>query len=553
MPIETLTILGTLAGGLGLFLVAVGMITQGLKVAAGRQLRTILQHWTGTRLRSIGSGVLITALAQSSSAVTVATIGFVNAGILQLRQALGVIFGANLGTTLTGWLVAVVGLEFKIEHFALPLIGAGMLLRVSGGATRRGALGEALAGFGIFFIGIDILRDAFSGLAASVELPQLSASGAPLELLALVGIGFLLTVLTQASIAAIAIILTAVSGDALPLSSAAAMVIGANIGTTSTAALAVIGATSNAKRVAAGHIIFNVMTGAIALAILPGLMWLVGELGEELGLAAVPAMILALFHSVFNLLGVLLMLPFSDRLAVFLEGRFRTAEETEGRPRFLDKNVLTTPPLAVDALTHELQRVLEIARRMAQTAVSTEHAPGRQIATDAGIARNLATAINAFVEQMAREPLSKEVADELPQTLRVLRYLIQTVDLAESIAGAKASGTPVLQPPLAERLAQYHAEVAGLLHDLDPLQAGFASDALAQRADRLEEHYQELKAELLRAGARLEIDTQDMSDILGQLSRCRRMVQQLFKGVRLLMQLRPAGTPAAEPDNVSAA
>jgi phosphate:Na+ symporter len=553
MPIEILTILGTLAGGLGLFLIAVAMITQGLKVAAGRQLRAILQHWTGTRLRSIGSGVIITALAQSSSAVTVATIGFVNAGILQLRQALGVIFGANLGTTLTGWLVAVIGLEFKIEHFALPLIGLGVLLRVSGAGKRRGALGEALAGFGIFFIGIDILREAFAGLAANVDLPQLSAGGAPLELLALVGVGFLMTVLTQASIAAIAIILTAVSGDALPLISAAAMVIGANIGTTSTAALAVIGATSNAKRVAAAHILFNVVTGTIALAILPGLMWLVGELGEELGLAAVPAMILALFHSVFNLLGVLLMLPFTSRLAVFLERRFRTAEETEGRPRYLDKNVLTTPPLAVDALTHELQRVLDIARRMAQTAVSTEHAPGRQIATDAGVARSLAAAINTFVAQLAREPLSKEVADELPQTLRVLRYLLQTVDLAESIAGTKAGGGPPLQPQLAERLAQYHAGVAGFLRDLDPQQATFPSEACVRRADRLEEHYQELKAELLRAGARTDIDIQDMSDVLGQLSRCRRMVQQLFKGVRLLMELRPAETPAAAPENVSAA
>jgi phosphate:Na+ symporter len=357
MPTETLTIIGTLAGGLGLFLIAVGMITQGLKVAAGRQLRGILQHWTGTRLRSIGSGVIITALAQSSSAVTVATIGFVNAGILQLRQALGVIFGANLGTTLDRLAGGRGRFRIQDRAFRPAADRLGVLLRVSGAGQRRGPLGEALAGFGMFFVGIDILREAFSGLAASVELPHLSATGAPLELLVLVGIGFLMTVLTQASIAAIAIILTAVSGDALPLSSAAAMVIGANIGTTSTAALAVIGATSNAKRVAAGHILFNLMTGAIALAILPGLLWLVGEIGEELGLAAVPAMILALFHSVFNLLGVLLMLPFTNRLAGFLEGRFRTTEETEGRPRFLDKNVLTTPPLAVDALTHELQRV----------------------------------------------------------------------------------------------------------------------------------------------------------------------------------------------------
>ncbi|MFN2309566.1 MAG: Na/Pi cotransporter family protein [Gammaproteobacteria bacterium] len=545
MSADSLTLLGTLAGGLGLFLIAVGMITQGLKVAAGQQLRGILQHWTGTRLRSIGSGVLITTLAQSSSAVTVATIGFVNAGILQLSQALGVIYGANLGTTLTGWLVVMIGFEFKLDQLALPLVGVGMLLRLTGAGTRRAALGGALAGFGIFFIGIDFLREAFAGLATSVELPQLSATGAPLELLALVGIGFLMTVLTQASIAAIAIILSAVSGDALPLSSAAAMVIGANIGTTSTAALAVIGATANARRVAAGHILFNVLTGAVALAILPGLLWLVGELGEELGLAGSPAVSLALFHSIFNLLGVLLMLPFMDRLASFLEGRFRTVEETEGRPRFLDKTVAESPALAVDALTHELQRVLEIARHMAQAAVSTELSPGRQIATDAGVARTLAEAIGGFVEHMGREPLSAEVADELPQTLRVLRYLMQAVDLAEGIAGTQAAGRTVLRPVLAERLARYHGEAAGFLRDLDP--QAIEPVGLAQRAEQLEAHYQTLKAEFLRAGARHDIEIQGMTDTLEQLSRCRRMLQQLYKGVHLLMQLRPADAPVPAP------
>ncbi|MCO6411708.1 MAG: Na/Pi cotransporter family protein [Thiogranum sp.] len=543
MSTETLIIIGTLAGGLGLFLIAVGMITQGLKVAAGRQLRAILQRWTGTRLRGIATGALITAIVQSSSAVTVATIGFVNAGILQLSHALGVIFGANLGTTMTGWLVAAVGFQIKLESFALPLVGLGMLLRLTGGSSRRGPLGEALAGFGLFFIGIDFLREAFAGLALNVDLPDLQATSF-VELMALVAAGFLITVLTQSSSAAIVIILTAVSGAALPLSGAAAMVIGANIGTTSTAALSVIGATSNAKRVAAGHILFNLMTGAIALAILPGLLWLVGEIGEELGLAAQPAASLALFHSTFNLLGVLVILPFTNRLAVFLAGRFRTAEETEGQPRFLDNTVLATPPLAVDALTHELQRVLDIARRMAQTAVSTELSPGRQIATDAAVARNLGTAISDFVEHLGREQLSREVADELPQTLRVLRYLSQAVDEAEHIAGARVGGAPLLRPVPAARLARYYAEVAGFLRDLDVQQAEFDPQALGQRAEQLEEHYQGLKAEFLAAGARNEIGIQDMTDTLGQLSRCRRMVQQLFKGARLLSQLRPVAAPA---------
>lgn len=551
MMSEHLALAGALAGGLGLFLLAVGMISQGLRVAAGRQLRNMLACWTGTRLRGIATGALITAVVQSSSAVTVATIGFVNAGILQLSQALGVIFGANVGTTMTGWLVAAVGFQFKLETYALPLIGVGMLLRLTGSNTRRGAFGEALAGFGLFFLGIDILRDAFTGLAASVELPQLIADS-PLQLLVLVGVGFLMTVLTQSSSAAIAIILTAASGEALALSGAAAMVIGANIGTTSTAVLAVIGATANAKRVAAGHILFNLLTGVIALLMLPALLWLVETASSELGHATQPVVTLALFHTTFNLLGVLLMWPLAGRLAVFLEARFRTVEEVEGRPRYLDHTVAATPTLAVDALVQELLRMVEISRRMAKAAISTEEAPGRQIASDAQTARSLATAIASFVEQMGRQSLSEEVAQQLPQTLRVLRYLQQVVNHAESIAGAQAGGAPMLEVRLATRLDDYHAEIAGLLHAADPQQPDFNAESLAQRAGALEEHYQLLKAAFLRAGALGDIGVQDMSDTLEHISRCRRMAQQLFKGVTLLGKLRPVVAVPAEPQTASA-
>ncbi|MBU1191794.1 MAG: Na/Pi symporter [Gammaproteobacteria bacterium] len=543
MSTEHLALAGALAGGLGLFLLAVGMISQGLRVAAGRQLRRMLACWTGTRLRGVATGALITAVVQSSSAVTVATIGFVNAGILQLSQALGVIFGANVGTTMTGWLVAAVGFQFKLETYALPLIGLGMLLRLTGSNTRRGAFGEALAGFGLFFLGIDILRDAFAGLATSVELPQLVAT-TPLQLLALVGIGFLMTVLTQSSSAAIAIILTAASGEALALSGAAAMVIGANIGTTSTAVLAVIGATANAKRVAAGHILFNLLTGVIALLILPALLWLLETASSEMGQAAHPAVTLALFHTTFNFLGVLLMWPLAGRLAVFLEARFRTVDEVEGRPRFLDHTVAATPALAVDALVQELLRVVEISRRMARAAISTEQAPGRQIAIDAQTARTLAGAITAFVEKLGRQSLSEEVAQQLPQTLRALRYFQQVVNYAESIAGAQADGAPLLAVKLATRLDDYHAEIAGLLQAADPQQSDFKAESLTQRAATLEEHYQLLKAAFLRAGALGDIEIQGMSDTLEHISRCRRMAQQLNKGISLLTTLRQVSSPA---------
>ncbi len=234
--------------------------------------------------------------------------------------------------------MAIIGFKIKIETFALPIIGLGMLLRLTGGDSRRAPLGIALAGFGLFFIGIDVLKDAFEGLATTIDLQQISMDGVAGVLL-FVGIGFLMTVLTQSSSAAIAITLTAATGGILELSPAAAMVVGANVGTTSTAMIAVIGATPNAKRVAAAHVIFNVATGLVALLTLPLLFWLVRNTGKLLGMEDNPAITLALFHTTFNILGVLLMWPATGWLTRFLEKRFVSLEEIEGRPKYLDKTV----------------------------------------------------------------------------------------------------------------------------------------------------------------------------------------------------------------------
>lgn len=263
---------GGLAGGVGLFLLGMGLMTDGLKLAAGPALERILANSTRTRLRGLASGILVTALVQSSSAVTVAAIGFVNAGLLNLSQALWVLFGANVGTTMTGWLVALVGLQFKIEALALPMIGHGMLLRLSGEQSRRGAFGLAMAGFDILFLGIDLLKDTFSGLAGNFRLPE---GRGFIDSAAQVLVGIVLTVLMQSSSAALAIALTAAQGGLLTTQGAAAVVIGANIGTTVTALIAAIGATPAAKRAAAAHIAFNLLTGAVALLLLP---WMVGLL-----------------------------------------------------------------------------------------------------------------------------------------------------------------------------------------------------------------------------------------------------------------------------------
>ncbi|HBC08292.1 MAG TPA: hypothetical protein DC046_12035 [Rhodospirillaceae bacterium] len=189
-----LVLIGGAIGGIGLFLLGMRLMTDGLKLAAGAVLRDVLTRWTRTRGRALWSGVLITGVVQSSSAVTVASIGFVNAGVLTLGQAMWVIFGSNVGTTMTGWIVALVGFDIKIEAFALPLLGIGMFLSLTGVSSRRGAFGEALAGFGVFFLGIATLKTTFAGLGQAVDLGAF-VSGGILNDIMFVAIGIVMTTL----------------------------------------------------------------------------------------------------------------------------------------------------------------------------------------------------------------------------------------------------------------------------------------------------------------------------------------------------------------------
>ncbi|WP_420428349.1 Na/Pi symporter [Algiphilus sp.] len=430
--------LGALVGGLGLFLLAVGMISDGLRLAAGDALKELLGRWTSTPLRGIASGALITGVVQSSSAVTVATIGFVNANLLTLHQALGVVYGANIGTTMTGWLVAAVGFKIKVEAFALPLIGIGMALRLSGSRSRRGALGEALAGFGLFFIGIDFLRGAFEGLAQVVDLSAIP-SGSVVGLLLFVGIGFFMTLVTQSSSAAIAITLTAATGGLVDLAAAAAMVIGANVGTTSTAVLATLGATANARRVASAHVVFNVLTGAVALALLPIMLWLVSQTSRLLALDAAPAVALAVFHTLFNVLGVLLLWPLTGRLSQWLGQRFATAEELLGKPRYLDATTAGTPALALEAMRLELRRMIGMTRDAALLTMQKEVDRARLERLQGSIA-TLLDCVETAVSKLELQRLTAALAVELTDVLRAAHELRDALAHTRSAALVTLAG-----------------------------------------------------------------------------------------------------------------
>ncbi len=528
--------IGMLAGGLGLFLLAVRMITDGLKLAAGGKLRDLLGHWTYTHTRGIIMGLGITAIVQSSSAVTVATIGFVNAGLLSLYQSLGVIYGANIGTTMTGWLVALVGFKINIETFALPFIGIGMLLRLARGTSRLGSLGEALAGFGLFFIGVDVLQDAFTGLASGIELQKLGVDGISGIILYL-GAGFLLTLFTQSSSAAIAITLTAATGGVLTIEAAAAMVIGANIGTTSTAAFAVIGATPNARRVAMAHIIFNLLTGFVALLLLPLMFWVVHTTGKLLYLEDTPAVTLALFHTAFNVLGVLLILPISNRLSRFLEKKFRTTEEIEGMPKYLDKTVAATPALALNAMTLELVRMGEIARRMAKCVLSSEVEPGKQIYGEHIAVNRLEQAMGAFISHLEKSTLSQDIVEQLPEVLHTIQHYKRVSDIALNYARQQVEIILPGDEKIVSVMENYKADAVALLTSSDPQLSDFSIDDTEKGVKDLHDAYRHLRDLLLESGARQHIDIQVMDAILSQINRIDRMAKQAVKGGRVLNRL----------------
>ncbi|MFA7383856.1 MAG: Na/Pi symporter [Desulfurivibrionaceae bacterium] len=533
-----LSSLGNFIGGIGLFLLGMQLMTEGLKIAAGNTLRAILERSTSTPLRGILSGVLITSLVQSSSAVTVATIGFVNAGLMDLFQAITIIYGSNIGTTMTGWLVSLVGVQFDIRIFALPIIGFGMLLRISKGRSRYGALGETLAGLGIFFLGIDLLRVTFAGTGVNLplKLPGLGMGGH----FAFLVLGFLLTVAMQSSSAAIAITLTATAGGFIPLESGASLVIGANIGSTLPAALAALGATANAKRVATAHVIFNLVTGLVAMLLLPFLLKALIIFPQLLHVQTDATIMLALFHSAFNILGVCLMWPFSRNMVIILKRYFRSHDEDEAQPLYLDKNIAATPVLAFHALAKEIERIGNIARRMAESAISSETGPSSQLDADRHVLLQLELEVGNFINLIRRGNLPEELDHVLPNALRVTSYYREVADVSLRIAQMQQHGRLLANTALAQEIGLYKQHVVKLLELTDVAREDYAPEECAALFQKTEEMYRHLKSSLLKAGTKTLLPVGLMVSLIDLMSDIRRIADQIEKGAIYLTTLTKA-------------
>lgn len=318
MNIQTLDIFQIMSqtlGGLGMFLLGMIILTDGLHALAGKALRSILMRFTRSPLTGAIAGTVSTAILQSSSAITVAAIGFVGAGILSFPESLGIILGANIGTTITGWLVALLGLKLHIGTVLFPLLLAGAVLRLFT-KGRIAVAGYAIAGFCLIFAGIELMQQGMAGLQAVITPDQLPPNTL-LGRFELAAIGIIATVLTQSSSAGIAAALTALYAGAINFEQAAALVVGMNVGTTVTAVIASIGASVGARRTAFSHVIFNVFASLGALLLIDSYIYywnhiFPGNVADQAEIALVA------FHTLFNSVGVVVVLPFTARFARFI-------------------------------------------------------------------------------------------------------------------------------------------------------------------------------------------------------------------------------------------
>lgn len=351
----------TIAAGVAILLFGMILLEEGFKVFAKGSLQNILKKSTSKLYKSISTGAIATALIQSSSLVTVITISFISAGLISLGSGMGLVFGANIGTTATTWLVAAFGLKLNISALSMPMLVFGIIFSLQQNANLKG-LGSVLAGLGFFFLGIFYMKEGFEVFKDNIDLTTYALSGF-LGVIVYSGIGIIITTILQSSSASLALILTALAAGQIEYENALALSVGANIGTTITAVIGSLSSNVAGKRLAGAHLIFNLLTGIVALALIYPLANLVNHLSFQLGIVSADYTLkLALFHTIFNVLGVILMLPlisFTEKLLV------RTIKEKKDKgidePKYLNESILKFPSTAISSLTKESKHLYENA------------------------------------------------------------------------------------------------------------------------------------------------------------------------------------------------
>lgn len=343
-----------LLGALGLFLYGMKIMSEGLQKVAGDRLRSILTVMTTNRFTGVLTGVLVTGVIQSSSATTVMVVSFVNAGLLSLTQAISLIMGANIGTTVTAWLIALLGFKVDMALFSLPLLGLGIPLIFSSKSKRK-SLGEFIYGFGLLFMGLEFLKQSVPDLSQNPEMLsfiQDYTSFGFASVLLFVLLGTIITIIVQSSSATMAITLIMCAKGWVPFELAAALVLGENIGTTITANLAALTANTQARRAALSHLIFNLL-GVFWILVLfypftAGITWIIETFFPHNSSEVSLSFQLSAFHTAFNLCNVLLLIWFVKTIEKIVCKLIKSkSEDDEFRLQYISGGLLSTAELSI--------------------------------------------------------------------------------------------------------------------------------------------------------------------------------------------------------------
>lgn len=346
-----------IAAGVAIFLFGMFMLEDGFNMFGGGQLERVLATVTGSLPRAVLFGLVATTIMQSSTLVTVISISFLSAGLLSLKGGIGIIFGANIGSTTGAWLIAGFGLKVDISAFALPMLAISIVLVFAGSKVVKG-LGHVLAGLGFLFLGIHHLKEGFESFKDQVDLTQLAMTGV-LGLLVYTAVGALATVVLQSSHTTMVLVITALAAGQVTYDNALALAIGANVGTTFTAVIGAATANYQGRRLALAHVVFNGLTAVVALALIVPLRHLVTSISGLIGIAPDDyALQLALFHTVFNILGVALLAPAIRPFLRFLERAVPAREPDVSEPRYLSASTATFPATLQASVFKEVEHLV---------------------------------------------------------------------------------------------------------------------------------------------------------------------------------------------------
>jgi len=437
-------IFGTV-GGLALFMLGMNMMSEGLKKVSGQKLKTILESMTKRRIIGFFVGAGVTALIQSSSAATVMVVGFVNAGLLTLKQAISVIIGTNVGTTATAWLVSISGFEaFKITTYALPAIAVGFVMQTFAKKRILRDIGQIILGFGILFIGISFMKNAFSGLEKSQGVQDLLMRISDNPALAILG-GAIITMLIQSSSAAVAGIQLLAAGGAfgnnweIALAVAIPFILGSNIGTTITAQLAALGRNPNARRAAWAHTMLNIFGTLICVWFIDWLNNMVQTISPWELDATTIAVSIAVAHSSIKLFEAVFFLPLTGFLEKIVTLMIRQKpNELEPTPVILEENLLDTPVIAMEQANHEILRMAKTAQKALlysiDSIVNDDRKKLESVRQMEDFIDLLQLEITSYLSALSRRYLSYEISIKLPVLLHTVNDLERVGDHALNIA-----------------------------------------------------------------------------------------------------------------------